>query len=185
MTATTQLIETAIEQQDTPGHPDAYTVGEIEHSLDAINTDILEHWDLYEDGIDDGAHDIVFEDENVIVLADSSGHFWREQLEVTDIELDDHGILHSIIVQVHHGLARQHCDHSWSAVDPVVIEKSHEFKGGEQRALREIARRTEQTGSVARAVDQLATEVQGWSKSQWARQTGRNPSTVTRTTRDK
>jgi len=48
--------------------------------------------------------------------------------------------------------------------------------------LREIARRTEEFGSVARAVDTLATETHGWSKGDWATITGRNPSTVTRTT---
>lgn len=182
----TDAIQTAIEQHDDTDHPDAYTTEDVEADLDAINADILDHWDLYEDTIDEGGYEIVHEDRDVIVLADHTGHFWNEQLDATeDVETDEHGILRSIIVQVHHALARTHTDYSWSASDPVVIEKTSSFEAGEVHVLREIARRTQDEGSVARAVDQYATDVHGHKKSIWASLTGRNRSSVTRTTQSK
>jgi len=173
-------IESAIEQHDDTDHPDAYSVDEVRDVLDRINSDILDHWDLHQDAIDDGAYEIVHEDGDVIVLAEG-GHFWNEQFEAMDIG-DEHGILHSIVVNLHHVAARNRCDYSWSVSTPVVVEKSDDFRSGEQNVLREVARRTNELGSVARAVDSLATETHGWKKGNWARLTGRNPSTVTRTT---
>ena len=173
-------IEAAIASNDDPDHPDACSVDEVRDVLDRINADILNHWDLHEDAIDDGACEIVHEDRDVIVLADG-GHFWSEQLNAMQIG-DEHGILYSIIVSLHHTAARNHCDHSWSVSTPVVVRKTDDFRAGGQNVLREVARRTEEFGSVARAVDTLATEVHGWSKGNWARLTDRNPSTVTRMT---
>lgn len=182
----TDAIQAAIEQHDDTDHPDAYELEDIEGALDAINVDILDHWDLHEDAIDDGAYDIVHEDRDVLVLADHTGHFWSEQFEATEgVENDEHGILGGIIIQVHHALARNHTDYSWSASNPVVIEKDSSFEAGEVHVLREIARRTQEEGSVARAVDQYATGVRGFQKSDWASLTGRNRSSVTRTTQPK
>lgn len=181
-----ESIQTAIEQHDDPDRPDAYAAEGVEEALDAINSDILDHWDLYQDTIDEEGYEIVYEDRAVIVLADHTGNFWNEQLDATeDVETDENGILQRIIVQVHHDLARNHTDYSWSAVDPVVIEKTSHFGAGEVHILREIARRTDDEGSVARAVDQYATEVRGTKKSIWASLTGRNRSSVTRTTKPK
>ena len=173
-------IEERIEQHDDPDHEDAYTVEEIRDTLAAINADILDYWDEHQDAIDEGGYHIVHEDRDVIVLADS-GHFWSTQFNAMGIG-DEHGILSSIIISLHHTAARKRCDYSWSASTPVVVRKTEEFRVGEQQVLREIARRTDELGSVARAVDTLATETHGWSKSDWARLTGRNPSTVTRMT---
>jgi hypothetical protein len=177
-------IEQAIAAADDPEHPDAHTVDGVRGALNAINRDILGHWGLHEEAIDEGVHEIVHEDRDVIVLADHSGQFWSEQLDATDdVDADEHGILQSIIIQLHHKLARRHSDRSWSVATPVVVQKSEVFQAGEDHVLREIARRTAERGRVAGAVDQLATEVHGWSKSGWAGQTGRNASTLTRTTR--
>lgn len=173
-------IEAAIAQKDDPDHPDAYTVDEVRDVLEAINADIIDFWSEHQDAIDDGAYEIVHEDRNVIVLAEG-GHFWSEQFNAMDID-DETGILQSIVTTLQHTAARNHCDYSWSVSTPVVVEKTDEFHAGEQQVIREIARRTEEYGSVARAVDTLATDVHGWSKGNWADLTGRNPSTVTRMT---
>ncbi|PHQ38247.1 hypothetical protein DJ69_12920 [Halorubrum persicum] len=175
-------IEAAIAQKDDPDHEDAYTVEEIRDVLDKINGYIVNNWNLYQDAIDVDAQEIVHEDDGIMVLADHSGHFWNEQFNVMDLPDDEHGILQSIVVSLHHDAARANCDFSWSVVYPVVVEKPSAFRAGEQQVLREIARRTEEFGSVARAVDTLATETHGWNKSSWASLTGRNPSTVSRTT---
>ena len=177
---TDEEIKDAIEQHDDPDHEDAYTVEEIRDTLAAINADILDFWDEHQDAIDEGGYHIVHEDRDVIVLADS-GHFWSTQFNAMDIG-DEHGILSSIILSLQHTAARKYCDYSWSASTPVVVRKTTEFRAGEHQVLREIARRTEEFGSVARAVDTLATEVHNWNKGDWARLTDRNPSTVTRTT---
>jgi hypothetical protein len=175
-------IEAAIAQYDDPDHDEAYSVEEIQDVLGRTNEDIIDNWDLHQDAIDEDAHKIVHEDSEVVVLADHTGQFWNEQFNVMDLPDDEHGILHSIVVSLHHDAARGHCDYSWSVSNPAVVEKPSAFQAGEEQVLREVARRTEEFGSVARAVDTLATDVHGWSKSRWASVTDRNPSTVTRTT---
>jgi hypothetical protein len=172
-------ITESIERHDDPDHPDAATVEAVRDVLARINDDVLAHWDAHQDAIDDEALDIVYEDRDSIVLADRSGHFWNEQFDALDIDDDP---LRTVIKSLHHARARARCDYSWSAVDPVVVRKTVGFRAGEQQVLREVARRTQEYGSVARAVDTLATETHGWSKSLWASLTGRNPSTVTRMT---
>lgn len=180
------VIEASIASNDDPDHPDAYTVEEVADALEAINNDILAHWGAYEDPIDEEGYEIVHEDSNVIVLADHTGHFWGEQFDATPgVEADEQGILVGIVVQVHHELARDHTDYSWSASNPVVVQKSSQFQAGEEHVIREIARRTKEKGSVARGVDQLVTTVHGYQKSVWAGLTGRNQSTVSRTTSPK
>jgi hypothetical protein len=173
-------IQDAIEQHDDTDHPDAHTVDDVRDVLARINADIIGHWDLHQDALDEGAYEIVHEDDDVIVMAEG-GHFWGEQFDAMQLD-DEGGILRSIIVNLQHVAARKHCDYSWSTSTPVVVRKTGDFRAGEQQVLREIARRTDEYGSVARAVDTLATETHGWSKGNWATLTGRNPSTVTRTT---
>jgi hypothetical protein len=179
---TTTEIEDAIRQHDDPDHEDAATAAEVKRALGRINEDILAFWSEHQDAIDGGHMEVVAETRDMIVLADHTGHFWSEQFRADGLNDEP---LQRIITTLHHEMARRYSDRSWSASSPVVVQKPPEFRAGERGVLREIARRTEETGSVARAVDQLATEVHGWAKGDWARQTGRNPSTVTRTTRPK
>jgi len=176
---TDEEITSAIERNDDPDHPEAATVAEVRDTLAAINADTIAALDLHEDAIDEGAHEIVHEDAEKIVLADQSGHFWTEQFDALGINDD---ILRSIIISLHHTAARKECEHSWSTVAPVVIVKPQDTQQGEQHVLREIARRTDELGSVARAVDTLAVETHDWQQSMWANVTGRNDSVVSRTT---
>lgn len=175
-------IETAIEQHDDPDHPESYSVAEVREVLNRINADILDYWDEHQDAMDAGSYEIVHEDSDVIVLVEQ-GHFWNEQFNTMEIG-DENGTLQSIIVDLQFTAARNRCEYSWSVSRPVIIEKNDDFRAGEQTVLREIARRADEFGSIARAVDSLATENHGWSNSSWANLTGRNPSTVTRTTDD-
>jgi hypothetical protein len=179
---TSREIKDAIRSHDDPEHENAVTKSDVRMALGRINDDIISFWDQHEDAIDDGALEVVHEAHDIVVLADHEGHFWSEEFRLDG--LDDEP-LQRIITTVHHKIARRLCDYSWSVSSPVVVLKPDQFQAGQSRVLREIARRTDETGSVARAVDQLATEVHGWSKGDWAKETGRNPSTVTRTTRPK
>lgn len=186
MTVDDDVIKASIASNDYPNHPESHTVDEVADALEAINNDILANWGAYEDPIDEGAYEIVHEDSGIIVLADNTGHFWREQFDATPgVEDNEQGILVDIVIQIHHQLARDHTDRSWSTTAPVVIEKSSQFQSGEEHVLREVARRTDHEGSVARAVDQLVTSVYGYQKSVWANLSGRNRSSVTRTTKSK
>lgn len=181
MNVKTQEIEDAIRKHDDPEHDDAATVADIKQLLADINAGLLDLWSEHEDSIDAGTLEVVHETPEVMVLADYEGHFWSEEFRHRDVDEPTERIIQTL----HHEMARWHCDYSWSVASPVVVEKSDDFRGGEEHILREIARRTDETGSVARAVDQLATEVHDWTKGDWAKATGRNPSTVTRTTRPK
>jgi len=178
-TLTDDEITESLEKHDDPDHPEGATVEEVRDVLARINDDVLDWWSEHQDAIDDGALEIVHEDRDSIVLADHSGHFWSEQYDAVGI---DDRPMQTVVSALHHKRARARCDYSWSAVDPVVVRKTADFRAGEQQVLREVARRTAELGSVARAVDTLATETHGWSKSNWANLTDRNPSTVTRTT---
>jgi hypothetical protein len=108
---------------------DAYTVAEFRDVLDRINEDIIDHWDLHRDAIDDGYYKIVYEDRDVIVLADD-GHFWNEQFDAMESG-DEHGILNNIVVNLQHVAARNHCDYSWSVSTPVVVETTDYVRDGE------------------------------------------------------
>jgi len=172
-------IEASIESKDDPDHPDVATIEEVRDVIAEINIDVLEWWGDHQDAIDEGAHDIVYEDSDVVVLADNSGHFWRDQFDAVGIE---NSPMRSIISSLHHKWARKYCGHSWTTVSPIVVKKPPMFRTGESHTLRQIARRTDELGSVARAVDTLAVEEHGWTQSMWAKTTGRNESTVSRTT---
>lgn len=177
-------IQAAINQHDDPEHPDALSVVDVHDVLGQINAGFIDLWSAHEDSIDEGVLEVVTETRDVLVLADETGQFWNEEFRHLDVD-DEFGILRRVVLGLHHTAARRRCDRSWSVADPVVISKPDAMRAGEEHVLREIARRTKEVGSVARAVDQLATEVHDWSKSRWADQTGRNRSTVTRMTQPK
>jgi hypothetical protein len=175
-----EIVQAAIEQHDDHD----YTVQEVLDALEIINDDLLQFWKQHEVAIDIDWAEIAHETREVIVLADHTGDFWSAKLDYT-AGLHADSILQAIIAQVHHEIAGHYTNRSWSGSVPVVIEKPSHFVAGEEHALHEIARRTQETGSVARAVDQYATEVYGIKKSDWATMTGRNRSTVSRTTQPK
>ena len=61
-------------------------------------------------------HEVVYEDDQVIVVADHTGHElneWASDFDVDAIEFS----------QTMHTLARQVCDYSWSVSDPIVFDK--------------------------------------------------------------
>lgn len=178
--ATDAEIENAIEKKDDLEHPDAATVDEVRSLLAAINADIVEWWNEHSDVIDDGGHEIVYEDSDTIVLADHTDHFWNEQFDALDV---DDEVLRGIISYLHHKAARGECDYSWSASYPVVVRKPASWQAGEGHVLREIARRTAVQGSASRGLDQYAVQAHGYSQRLWADLSARNESTVSRTVR--
>lgn len=171
----TAQIETEIE----PDHPEAPSPGEIRTALRTLNNHILNNWFL-QDALNEGIYEIRHEDSEKIII-EHNGHLWNE-LFIDIGEYTANGLIHRIASSIHFEAATTHCGTNWPNGNPFVIVKPTAFKTGEQHVLRKIARRTEELGSVARAVDTLATETHDWNKSQWASLTDRNPSTVSRTT---
>ena len=61
-------------------------------------------------------HEIVYEDDEVIVVADHTGHELNEWASDFDVDATEFS-------KTMHTLARQVCDYSWSVSDPVVFDK--------------------------------------------------------------
>lgn len=61
-------------------------------------------------------HEVVYEDDQVIVVADHTGHELNEWAADFDIDRSE-------LSQSMHALARQACEHNWSTADPVVFDK--------------------------------------------------------------
>jgi hypothetical protein len=66
--------------------------------------------------------EVVYEDDQVVVVADHSGHELNEW--ASDLDVDRSGLSETM-----HTLARQLCDYDWSVSDPVVFDKleAHEY----------------------------------------------------------
>lgn len=61
-------------------------------------------------------HEVVYEDDEVVVVADHTGHEINEW--ASDFNLD-----RETLSVCFHRLARQKCDYSWSVSDPIVFDK--------------------------------------------------------------
>lgn len=172
-------VERQIKNIET--HPDsdeAYTVERIEDALDKIQDIVLDDWRDYQD-------DVVYEDNEVLVMQDMSGHLWGILMSDAGIDPDDDaGIMGDIIRLSHKAYAKSLTGDTYDHSEVVVWAKSDEWQRGEKHVIDEIAARTRDTGSVARAVDQYVVETQSMNKASWARRTDRNRSSVTRTTSD-
>lgn len=87
-----------------------------------MKIEMAEHFQSFEHEYrEDDATDaeVVYEDDQVIVVADHSGHELNEWASDFDV---DRGQLSETM----HALARQVCDYDWSVSDPVVFDKIEE-----------------------------------------------------------
>lgn len=172
---TDDMIESAIERNDDPGHADALTVSKARKILLDIQKSLVEHWDLHLDTIDDGGLEIVHEDETMIVLADHTGHGWNEEFEAAGVEdRTDRNVIFDVV----HQAAREHCDYSWSAAAPFILKKPMVWRIGEMHSRRSIAKLARDSGSVARGTDMWATDRQELSDSVWGELTERSQQAV-------
>ena len=84
-----------------------------------MKTEMAEHFEEYEHEYredDDTNAEVVYEDEQVVVVADHTGHElneWASDFAVDATEFS----------QTMHALARDVCDHDWSVSDPVVFDR--------------------------------------------------------------
>jgi len=169
---TDDVVEAAISQHDDPDHEDALTVDAARAILDDIQQSIEDSYSEWLDMVDEEAVEIVHEDMETIVLADHSGHAWREELDAAGVEDDVH---RTVIKGAHHKAASELAVHSWSASDPFVLAKSATWQTAEQHVRRTIAKLARESGSAARGVDRWAVERQAMTMTDWGdEQTGTN-----------
>ena len=85
---------------------------------DSQKIEMAEHFEEFEEEYrtEPEHHEVVYEDEQVIVVADHTGHELNEWAS-------EFGIDRTEFSQTMHSLARQVCDYSWSVSDPVVFDK--------------------------------------------------------------
>jgi hypothetical protein len=65
---------------------------------------------------DDHFGEVVHEDDEVVIVADASGH------QLNDIA-ERYGVDRTAISEFFHRVARNRCDYSWEVSDPVVFDK--------------------------------------------------------------
>jgi len=85
---------------------------------DSIKVEMAEHFGEFEAEYrtEPQHHEVVYEDEEVVVVADHTGHElneWADDLDFDRTELS----------KTMHTLARQVCDYNWSTSDPIVFDK--------------------------------------------------------------
>jgi hypothetical protein len=81
-------------------------------------TEMAEHFEEFEAEYrtEPQHHEVVYEDDEVVIVADHTGHELGEWAS-------DYGIDYGELSQAFHTLARQVCNYSWSVSDPIVFEK--------------------------------------------------------------
>ena len=85
---------------------------------DSIKVEMAEHFAEFgaEYRTEPEHHEVVYEDDQVIVVADHTGHELNEWANEFDIDRTE-------LSKTMHTLARQVCDYSWSVSDPIVFDK--------------------------------------------------------------
>ena len=86
---------------------------------DNMKIKMAEHFEAFEHGYrdDEDTHaEVVYEDDEVVVVADHTGHELNEWANDFDVDRSE-------LSKTLHTLARQKCEYSWSVSDPVVFDK--------------------------------------------------------------
>lgn len=97
----------------------AQTTASEDPRSDAQKIQMAEHFAACEHEYREDSYidaEVVYEDDQVVVVADHSGH--ELNMWATDLGID-RGVLSEIM----HDLARQVSDYDWSVSDPVVFER--------------------------------------------------------------
>jgi len=75
-----------------------------------------EHEDEYRDGDNYEGSEVVYEDDQLVIVADHTGHELNEYLK-------DHDVPRRVVSNWMHEVAREKTDYSWEASDPIVFDK--------------------------------------------------------------
>jgi hypothetical protein len=152
------------------------TVAELRDIIGEIQRDIEAWWDEHMDTLEDGNLTVVHEDNDVIVFADHTGHFWTEQLDA--VEIDDPET-RGAVINAQHNAAKRLCDWSWSTSTPVVVAKPSDFNAGASFDHRHLMWLMDECGlSGGVALDYLMVEWHGLSQRQWSIRAGKDQGTI-------
>lgn len=170
-------IEEAIAKNDDPDHPDALTVDEVRDLLATVQRGAEEGWGIYMDHVEDGDAEVVHEDSEVVILSTGEHNSVADELDYHN-HIDADGIAKSVVTQVHHSVAKDRCDRTWSADYPYVIRKPDGFGGG-QRYVEAVINGLQTRGLTAgQAWAYYGVEIRGKSQSAWARRCSRDQSQI-------
>lgn len=169
----TDMIEAAIESNDDPGHPDSLTVADVRELLACIQRGAEVGFDTYMDHVEAGDAEVVAEDQDTIVLTTGSHNSVAEELELNypgSVEVD--GIAKAVVTQIHHSLANERCDRSWSIDYPYVMPKPDSFDAG-QRYVESVVNGLQTLGlSPGQAWAYYGVEIRGNSRNNWGHRKG-------------
>ncbi|WP_139327077.1 hypothetical protein [Natronorubrum daqingense] len=167
-----ETIESAINSNDGPDHPDAWTVDEIRDLLAWVQQCAEEAWDVYMDQIEDASAEVVYEDGSTVVLSTGDFNSVAEELEFYDGDLEVGDIAMSIVTEIHHELARERCDYSWSVSYPFVARKPDGVDDG-QDYVEAIVNGLQRRGlTPGQAWAYYGVEIRGNSQNRWGNRKG-------------
>lgn len=165
-------IEDAIESNDDPDHPDAWTVEEVRDALAQIQHSFEGFWSEHMDGVEDGYLEVVADDGGIVVFADHAGHGWGEEMDALELDREADRTLGRILQQIHHELARDRTDYSWSTADPFVVRKPEGARDG-QRYVESVVNSLMREGlSPGQAWAYYGVQIRGNSRNSWAKRCG-------------
>jgi len=127
-----ETIQTAIKQNDQPDHPDALTVDEVRDLLAYIQEGAEVAWNTYMDHVEDGDADVVHESRDLVILSTGDHDWVSEELDHYDGGVDVDRTAKVVVSQVHHMVAKDHCDYDWSYAYPFVMVKPDSYDAGER-----------------------------------------------------
>lgn len=165
-------IEEAIKSNDDIDHPDALTVDEVRELLDWLQEGVEYRWGEWAHNIEHGDIEVVTEDSDTIVMSTGPHNIVSEELDHYDGDVEVDGIAQSIVTQIHHELARERCDHSWSVSYPYVVTKPESFEAGRQ-FVEAVVNSLQRKGlSPGQAWAYYGVEIKGSSMNRWGRRKG-------------
>lgn len=87
---------------------------------DSLKIDMAEGWteheDEYRDQVNYEGSKVIYEDDQLVIVVDHTGHELNEYLK-------DHDIPRRVVSKWMHDVARNETDYDWSASDPIVFGK--------------------------------------------------------------
>ena len=171
-------IQAAIKKHASETDESSLTLwtGEVAEALADLQTSLETCWSEHLDAIDDDHMSVVFEDSEVLVLADHSGHGWNEELSAMEARDTARG---AMVKSTHYKAAEHLCDYSWVASDPFVMAKPEGWRLGETHLERRVGQIASTADvSEAAAMDYWSVEIKGRSQSEWARMVGKSQQAV-------
>lgn len=161
------------------------TTGDLRDLFTLVQRDAEEAWSTWLDDIAHGDTTLVAETDDVIVLSTGPHKVYQEIVERVAgrdaLTVHDNRVLSDFGVAMHE-LAREYTDYDWGASYPLVLRKPDDAAGGRDLVEAHLEwLMGECNCSGAEAVDYYMTEWRDRSQSSWARATGRDQSTVSKT----